>query len=56
MKCCLVGEWAGNGGDSGVGIATDIEAVKPGRPGVVEDALHQDLVARRERLRPGQNP
>jgi hypothetical protein len=36
---------AGNGGDSGVGVATDIEAVKPGRPGVVEDALHQNLVA-----------
>ena len=42
---CLVGERAGNAGDSGVGVATDIEAVKPGRPGVVEDALHQNLVA-----------
>ena len=26
-------------------VSTDIEAVKPGRPGVVEDALHQNLVA-----------
>ena len=45
VKCCLVGERAGNAGDSGVGVSTDIEAVKPGRPGVVEDALHQNLVA-----------